>query len=207
MSDVTTPVTSGSITVMPTAIWERYALALDEIETRKARILAALTAAQVPHALIGDQAVIAWVASRDPAAVRTTKDVDILLNRADLPAAREAVQAAGFEYFEVDGVGMFVDQSNPNPRHAVHIVWAGELVRPDNSVPAPKMDQAVELPAGQRTVSLEALVVMKLVAFRRHDQVHIADMVGVGLVDASWLARLPPVLAQRLKEILDNPES
>ena len=31
-------------------------------------------------------------------------------------------------------------------------------------------------------------------------------MIGVGLVDKTWLNRLPPVLAARLKELLDNPE-
>ena len=40
----------------------------------------------MPFALVGGQAVVLWVSTRDPAAVRTTKDVDILLDRADLPA-------------------------------------------------------------------------------------------------------------------------
>jgi len=35
---------------------------------------------------------------------------------------------------------------------------------------------------------------------------HVRDMLSVGLIDASWLARLPPVLAARLKELIDNPE-
>jgi hypothetical protein len=47
---------------------------------------------------------------------------------------------------------------------------------------------------------------MKLTSFRRKDQVHILDMIDVGLVDESWLDRLPPELATRLKELLDNPE-
>jgi hypothetical protein len=32
-------------------------------------------------------------------------------------------------------------------------------------------------------------------------------MISVGLIDASWLAELPPELASRLKEILDTPDS
>jgi hypothetical protein len=31
-------------------------------------------------------------------------------------------------------------------------------------------------------------------------------MIEVGLLDGSWLARLPAQLAPRLKELLDNPE-
>ena len=42
----------------------------------------------VPFALVGGQAVVLWVATRDPAAVRTTKDVDLLLRRSDLARPR-----------------------------------------------------------------------------------------------------------------------
>jgi len=55
-------------------------------------------------------------------------------------------------------------------------------------------------------INLEPLVRMKLTAFRRKDQVHILDMIDVGLVDASWRDRLPPELAERLQTLLDNPE-
>ena len=57
-----------------------------------------------------------------------------------------------------------------------------------------------------RVLTLEALVRMKLTSFRRKDQVHILDLIGVGLVDASWPARLPAELAPRLQELLDNPD-
>ena len=67
----------------------------------------------VPFALVGGQAVALWVATRDPAAVRTTKDVDILLQRGDLPRARAAATAADMDYFEVLGVGMFLDRGIP----------------------------------------------------------------------------------------------
>ncbi len=51
----------------------------------------------------------------------------------------------------------------------------------------------------------EALVRMKLTAYRRKDQMHLLDMIDVELVDESWCGRLPPALAVRLKELLDNP--
>jgi len=105
-------------------------MALDDVTGRLERICAALDKASVPYALVGGQAVALWVATRDPAAVRTTKDVDILLRREDLPRARAAALSAGMEYFEVMGVGMFLDEADPNPRRGVHLVWAGEKVRP-----------------------------------------------------------------------------
>ena len=54
-------------------------------------------------------------------------------------------------------------------------------------------------------VSLEPLVRMKLVSNRRKDQVHLEDMIQLGLIDATWPARFPPVLAERLQHILDTP--
>ena len=33
------------------------------------------------------------------------------------------------------------------------------------------------------------------------------DLIGVRLVDPSWLAQLPPELADRLKQILDTPDA
>ena len=70
--------------------WELYMMALEDIANRLERITRALAEADVPYALVGGQAVALWVATSDPAAVRTTKDVDVLLRRRDLPAARAA---------------------------------------------------------------------------------------------------------------------
>jgi hypothetical protein len=57
-----------------------------------------------------------------------------------------------------------------------------------------------------RVVALESLLRMKLTSFRDKDRTHIRDMIDVGLVDETWLSRLPSSLAERLKELLDNPE-
>ena len=47
---------------------------------------------------------------------------------------------------------------------------------------------------------------MKLTSFRDKDRMHLRDLMDTGLVDESWLTALPPVLADRLRELLDNPE-
>jgi hypothetical protein len=186
-------------------IFARYERALNEIEQRKSRITSALAGATVPYALVGGQAVIAWVSTVDPAAVRTTKDVDILLRREDLPRAKQAAAAAGFDYFEIMGVGMFLERDDPNPKKAVHIVWAGQFVKPGEPLPAPSIDAAAILGQGESVVSLEWLVKMKLTAWRLHDQVHLRDLLDVGLIDASWCERLPPELAARLQHLIDTP--
>ena len=68
-------------------LWEACAMAVDDVTRRLRRITAALDEKSVPYAVVGGQAVAIWVATREPAAVRTTKDVDLLIRRDDLPRA------------------------------------------------------------------------------------------------------------------------
>src|SRR5262245_16923903 len=183
-------------------LWEKYIMAVDKVTERLQRIVRAFEQKGVPYALVGDQAVALWVATRYPAAVRTAKDVDVLLRRSDLPRARAAALAANLDYFETLGVGMFLEQRDPHPRHGVHIVWAGEKVRPENPLPAPNIDERVELEEGKQVVVLEGLVRMKLMANRDHDRAHLRDMIGVGLIDRASLAGLPKELHELLDRLL-----
>ena len=47
---------------------------------------------------------------------------------------------------------------------------------------------------------------MKLLSNRRKDQVHLLDMIGVGLIDATWPADYEPLLGERLQTLIDDPE-
>jgi hypothetical protein len=79
------------------------------------------------------------------------------------------------------------------------------MVRPGEPGPNPSVDESTDM--GQfRVLNLQAVVRIKLTAFRRKDQVHLLDMVNVGLIDASWTAKLPPALATRLQSLLDTPD-
>lgn len=186
--------------------WDRYLLAIDEIAERLERITTALSDASVPFALVGGQAVALWVATKDPAAVRTTKDVDILLDRRDLSRARAAAKEVRFDYFEVMGVGMFLDRDDPNPRKGVHLVWAGEKVISDYALPSPAIDEREEWIPGKPVVTLRGLVIMKLMANHLHDLAHLSDMVQIGLIDHSFLNNLPAELAARLLPILNGEQ-
>lgn len=184
------------------SIWERYRMALDDVTERLERITRALGEAGMAYALVGGQAVALWVATKDPAAVRTTKDVDILLRREDLPRARAAAASVGFDYFEVVGVGMFLERADPNPRKGVHLLWAGEKVRPEYPLPSPAVDERELLEPGKPVVSLAGLVRMKLMSNRDQDRVHLRDLIDVGLVPRDLLPSLPPDLASRLDALL-----
>jgi hypothetical protein len=185
--------------------WERMIRAVEKVRERLMRATAALEAAGIPYAVAGGNAVAAWVSRVDEAAVRYTQDVDILIRREDLERVKTAMAAAGFIYRHAKSIDMFLDGPGAKVRDAVHIVFAGEKVRPESLVAAPTVEESEADPAF-RLLSLDGLVRMKLTAFRDKDRTHLRDMIDVGLVDPSWLDRLPPELAPRLKELLDNPE-
>jgi hypothetical protein len=187
------------------SVMDRMVLAVERVRDRLERAVAILEAAGVSYAVAGGNAVAAWVASVDPAAVRFTQDVDILLKRSDLETVAKAMEAAGFIRRHVAGIEMFLDGPDAKVRDAVHVVFANEKVRPEYPMAAPDVKEYAT-PIKARVLALEALVKMKLTSFRRKDQVHLLDMLGVGLIDATWKERLPPELGARLQELLDTPE-
>jgi hypothetical protein len=187
------------------ALWERMERAVQKVRERVERVAAALDGASVPYAIVGGNAVAAWVAQVDEAAVRTTADVDVLLDRSRLADATAALEAVGFVFVEAMGVPMFLDGPNASPRDAVHVLFAGEKVRAHEAVATPTLGR-VERVRGWATAPLEDLVTMKLTSFRRKDQVHLLDMIGLGILDATWPPRLPAELGERLQSLLDDPD-
>src|SRR4051812_10961463 len=89
--------------------WERMIRAVEKVRQRLLRATDALDRASVPYAVIGGNAVAAWVSRIDESAVRNTQDVDLLIRRNDLDAATAALTAAGFLRHETLGVEMFLD--------------------------------------------------------------------------------------------------
>jgi hypothetical protein len=185
--------------------WERMIRAVEKVRQRLLRATAALEHKGVPYAVGEGNAVAAWVSRVDESAVRNTQDVDILIRRTDLDAAAAALADAGFVHRRAAGLEMFLDGPTAKAREAVHIVFAGEKVRPDYVMAAPDVSESEEA-ASFRLLSLEALVRMKLTSFRDKDRTHLRDCIEVGLIDAGWCRRLPPELAGRLQELLDTPE-
>lgn len=184
---------------------QRMVDAVEDVRDRLWRATQTLEHFGVPYAVIGGNAVAAWVAQVDRRAVRNTADVDILLRRDDLERAKSALASANFIYEQVAGVDMFLDGPDATPRDAVHVIFAGEKVRREYALPAPDVSDSEQSPLGYRVLTLEALATMKLTSYRRKDQVHIQDFMLVGLLDQSWTKRLPPELASRLQMLLDDP--
>jgi hypothetical protein len=184
--------------------WERALMAAEKVKERLRRATRALDAAGVPYAVVGGNAVAEWVARVDEDAVRNTRDVDILIRRPEFPAARACLEAVGFIYSELLDIDTFIDGPQGKPSGGIHLLYAGEKVRQADDYKLPEIEES-ERAIDFQVVNLEALVLMKLTSFRLKDRVHILDMIGVGLIDASWPARLPTPLGARLQQLLDDP--
>lgn len=179
-----------------------HVMAIERVQQRLRKVTAALDAAGVRYAVVGGNAVAAWVGRVDPGATRATKDVDLLVRRVDTPRITAVITGLGFAREDLRDLVLFIDPDEPSKKSGVHLVWANEKIRPSYSVASPSVDEGVRDPEGFLVLDLPALVRMKLTSFRPIDQVHVGDMVSVGLIDARVREALPPELLSRLDDIV-----
>lgn len=180
--------------------------AVEKVRERLLRATSKLNADGIPYAVVGGNAVMAWVSRVDDSAVRNTRDVDILIRRSDLARATASLEQIGFVHCKVAGVDMFLDGPNGKPRDAIHVVFANEKVREHEPVENPDITDSEMSNEGYLIISLEKLVQIKLTAFRQKDRTHLMDMIELGMIDASWCAKYPPPLAGRLQDLIDHPD-
>jgi hypothetical protein len=194
----------ATTTLLPFS-FQRTLRAVDKVHQRLLRATAALDKARVEYAVVGGNAVAAWVSRVDESAVRYTQDVDVMIRRSDLELVKKALEPVGFVYRHVASMDMFLDGPDALARDAVHLIFAEEKVRENEALPNPDMTEYVQ---GERfrVITLEALVQIKLTSFRRKDQVHLDDLIRLGLVDETWCGRYPKELSERLRYLIENPE-
>ncbi|CAN5275895.1 hypothetical protein BH23VER1_BH23VER1_18090 [soil metagenome] len=156
---------------------------IEQVKDRLKRAAAALDADGIRYAVIGGNAVAAWVSRVDESVVRNTRDVDLLLDRSEFDRAIAALEAAGFIHKSAsilgsaDRIEKFFDGPRAKARDAVHVIFAGENVREDSLLPSPGVDEIDPTAGDFRLLALDALVRMKLTAYRDKDRVHIRDMI------------------------------
>jgi hypothetical protein len=184
--------------------WERMILAVEKVRERTLRAARALESAGIAYAVAGGNAVAAWVARVDATAVRNTRDVDIVVRRDDFGRVKSALESVGFCYQRVMDIDCFVDGEEGSVREAVHLIYAGEKVKPDYVTPSAEVSESV--PAEDFVVvDLLPLVRMKLNSFRDKDRTHLRDLIELGLLNESALPHLHPQHASRLQQLLDDP--
>lgn len=167
------------------------------------RIATPLALEKIPYELIGGGAVMVQVNRVEPSAVRNTKDIDIMIDRADLERIKEVAQRHGFTFRHAAGVDMLMPHGETRARNAVHLIFSGERLRPNQVVANPPLRpehlsiHGVEV----AVIPVADLVQMKLSNNRDIDRVHVRDLDSVGLITPDVEEVLTPILRTRLKEI------
>ena len=183
--------------------WARMERAVEKVNERLRKTVRILEHAKVPYAVIGGHAVRAWVAQVDES--RSENNARCRHSRATerSPNLIAAMTAAGFYHRNTPGLDMFVEHPDASARDAVHVLLIGNIER--GGEPNPDIEPAARA-SDFETVHLETLVRMKLNAFRRKDQVHLLDLISLGMIDATWLDKYPEHLRLRLEELLNDPD-
>ena len=185
---------------------------IEKVKARLRRTTALLKAAGLLYAVIGGNAVAAWVSRVDDSVVRITRDVDLLVRRSDMEAIITVMAGGGFIHRSLSILGgkgrieMFLDGPGAKERHGVRLIISGEKVNPESLELSPDVEDIDASHSDFRLIDLEALLTMKLTSYRDKDRVHLRDMMEIGMLDESWLERVPASLRDRLQALLDDPE-
>ncbi len=177
-----------------------FEVLVDNLLGSMRRLHDALSADGIPYEVVGGMAVFLHVERIDPELARLTRDIDVSVRRVDLERICAAVAPYGLVYRRVAEVDMLVDKIEPKASKAIHLLMAGEKVRPDSPEPTPELGTG-EMIMGARITSINHLLTMKLTSFRLKDQVHIQDLDGAGLITLSMEAALSPLLRERLAQV------
>ena len=202
---------SEAVIILGETSWTRMSEGIEKVKARLRRATTLLEAAGLPYAVIGGNAVAAWVSRVDDSVVRNTRDVDLLVRRSDMEAIVIAMAGGGFIHRSVSILGgkgrieMFLDGPGAKARDGVHLIFSGEKVNPESPEPSPDVADIDPSHGDFRLIDLEALVTMKLTSYRDKDRVHLRDMMEIGMLDENWLTRVPFTLRDRLQALLDDP--
>lgn len=172
--------------VLTISAYDRHVEQLFETVRRLAQ---AFAQAGIEYRVVGGVAVFLHVHQREPGAARSTRDVDVAIDRAQLDAVVDAVRPFGFTFRHVAGVDMLVEAREPRARSAVHLLFVREKVRSERTV------------EGILLAPVADLVRMTLTSYRLKDQVHIQDLDAVGLITPEVESQLSEVLRGRLREV------
>lgn len=202
---------ASQLVIVGETSWTRMSEGIEKVKDRLRRAVALLEAAGLPYAVVGGNAVAAWVSRVDDSVVRNTRDVDVLVRRSDMTVIVTAMAKGGFVHRSVSVLGakgrieMFLDGPEAKARDGVHLIFAGEKVNPEALEASPDVTDIDVTHTDFRLIALPELIIIKLTSYRDKDRVHLRDMMEIGMLDESWLARVPLSLRDRLQALLDDP--
>ena len=165
------------------------------------RITEPLMAESVPHELIGGLAVLVHVEEADPEQSTLTRDVDLMIQRSDLEKVKAVASRHGFRFRHTAGLDMLLHGPADSARNAVHLIFSGEKVRPNQATPNPPIQPVRKAVLGREVfvIPVGDLVRMKLSSYRDKDRVHVRAMDAAGLITPEVVRGLPEELQGRLR--------
>lgn len=159
------------------------------------KISDALAQADIPHELIGGLAVLVHVEEADPAHAMLTRDIDLMVRRADLDRIKYAAARNGFRFRRAAGVDMLLYGGTDSAKNLVRLIVSAGPIAPEK-----KRIQGKEV----MVIPVSDLVRMKLTSFRIKDQVHIQVMDRAGLITPEVEKKLDEELRSRLRRVRET---
>jgi hypothetical protein len=156
------------------------------------RISDALTAEHIPHELIGGLAVLIHVEAANPEHSTLTRDVDVMVDRADLDRIKHAAATTGMR---------FRHEYRParSEKSAVRLMFSCESFNPPIR-PEPKHVHGKDV----LVIPVADLVRMKLSSYRLKDQGTHSSHGRCGLITSEIEKNLEPDLVARLKHVRET---
>ena len=178
--------------------------AIERVRQRQSQIVESLARSRVAYALSGSNATFEWVASVEEAAVRQYRNVEFIIRRESLPNATHGLSKIGLIAEERENDVLFRLYPEQRERWTDRALFAGQMMSGSGSH-IPDLGN-VSLVNNTCLLPLHTLVEFQLSRWELDDKVDLRDLLDVGLLDDSWLLRLPSPLAERLQELLDDPD-
>jgi len=167
------------------------------------KLSAPLEKAGVPHELVGGLAVFLHVENADSTHSSLTRDIDLMIDRADLPRVITIAESHGFRFRHSAGIDMLLYGETTSARNAIHLLFSGERVKESQLEAHPGIRPVRTGLHGQEflVIPVVDLVRMKLNSNRDKDRVHVRGMDAAGLIDSVIESALSDEQTLRLAHI------
>ena len=170
------------------------------------RISFVFAAACIPYEVIGGVAVLIHVEEANPEYTALTRDIDLMVNRCDLPLIKDRAAEFGFRFRHAAGLDMLILGETGSAKDAIHLIFSEERVRPTDLIAAPPINPDRKRIHGKEfmVVPVADLVAMKLNSYRDKDRVHVRSLDACGLITPEVEANLTTELLARLKHVRET---
>jgi hypothetical protein len=129
-----------------------------------------------------------------------------MIQRTHLEKVKEIVARHGFRFRQPAGVDILLYGPSDSARNAVHLIFSGEKVRPNQVTPNPPIHPEKKAIHGREVfvIPVPDLVRTKLSSYRDKDRVHVRAMDAAGLITPEVEKGLANELQSRLQHVRET---